>query len=213
MFSRFKSTARQLAEGIARILHKTGVSPTQLTLIGFLLNLAVGVVLALGYLPLGGGLLLVVGAFDMLDGALARVANRATTFGAFLDSTLDRISEAALLLGLLIEASRHGDQIVPPLAFIVIVGSLMVSYTRARAEGLGLKNEVGIAPRPERVVILGVGLIVGLEIPALAVLAVLTYVTVIQRILNVQQLLRGSGRDPEPPRRPASQTESRLETR
>jgi CDP-diacylglycerol--glycerol-3-phosphate 3-phosphatidyltransferase len=213
LFARFKDQARQLAEGLARLLQKTGVSPTQLTLIGFLLNLGVGVVLALGYLPLGGILLLVVGAFDMLDGALARVANRATTFGAFLDSTLDRFSEAALLLGLLVEASRRGDQIVPPLAFVVIVGSLMVSYTRARSEGLGLKNEIGIAPRPERLVILGVGLIVGLEIPALALLAVLTNVTVIQRILHVQVLLREPGQGPESPRHPATQSESPLETR
>lgn len=213
MFSRFKDQARRLAEGIARLLQKTGVSPTQLTLIGFLLNLGVGAVLALGHLPLGGALLLVVGAFDMLDGALARVANRATTFGAFLDSTLDRYSEAALLLGLLVEASRRGDPIVPPFAFVVIVGSLMVSYTRARSEGLGLKNEVGIAPRPERLVILGVGLIVGLEIPALALLAFLTNVTAIQRILHVRTLLQEPRQDPEPPHRPATQSESPLETR
>src|SRR5205823_9758245 len=119
-------------------------------------------------------------AFDTLDGALARVAGRATTFGAFLDSTLDRYSEAALLLGLLYDAGRRGDLAAEVLAFLVIVGSLLVSYARARAEGLGLECEVGIAPRPERVLILGLGLILGLELPALAVLAALTHFTAIQ---------------------------------
>src|SRR5579859_2559047 len=105
MLDGLKLSARRLAEAIARGLARTGVSPTQLTLVGFGLNVAVAVVLALGFLTLGGLLLLLAGAFDTLDGALARVSKRATTFGAFLDSTLDRYSEAALLLGLLYEAS------------------------------------------------------------------------------------------------------------
>ena len=185
-----KIGARKVAEGIARGLERTGVSPTQLTVIGFALNLIVAAVLATGQLPLGGALVLVVGLFDMLDGALARVAKRATTFGAFLDSTLDRYSEAAVLLGLLYEASRRGDLTVSTLSFVVIVGSLMVSYARARAEGLGLNCEVGFAPRPERIVLLGLGLIVGLEVPALILLAVMTHVTAVQRILHVYNLTR-----------------------
>lgn len=208
MFNRFKRQAKQVAESLARVLASTGVSPAQLTLIGFALNLAVGAVLAVGDLRIGGGLVLLAGAFDMLDGALARVAGRATTFGAFLDSTVDRFSEAAVLLGLLLAASRRGDLVVPPLAFLVIVGSLMVSYTRARAEGLGLKCEVGIAPRPERIVILGVGLILGLEVPALALLAALTNLTAVQRMLHVYHLTRV--KEPLPP--PARQTEPRPPT-
>jgi len=204
VFSRFKGQARQIAEWLAHVLERTGVTPSQLTMIGLLLNLIVAGILATGHLRVGGALVLLAGAFDMLDGALARVANRATTFGAFLDSTVDRFAEAAILLGLLVEASQRRDQIVPPLAFIVIVGSLMVSYTRARAEGLGLNNEIGIAPRPERVVILGAGLILGLEVPALVLLAALTYVTAIQRVIHVQHLTREptpGQADPRPPAR------------
>jgi CDP-diacylglycerol---glycerol-3-phosphate 3-phosphatidyltransferase len=190
VFERFKGSGKAIAEAIARALVATGVSPTQLTLIGFVLNLGVAVVLGAGYLRVGGALVILAGAFDSLDGALARVANRKTTFGAFLDSTLDRYSEAALLLGLLYDAGRRGDLAVEVLAYVVIVGSLRVSYARARAEGLGLDCEVGVAPRPERVIILGLGLILGLELPALAILAVLTHVTAVQRIFHVYALTK-----------------------
>ncbi len=202
MLDRFKAQSKALAEAVARAVAWTGVSPTQLTLLGFALNVGVAVVLAAGLLPLGGALSLLAGAFDTLDGALARVAKRSTTFGAFLDSTVDRYAEATLLLGLLIDATRRGDLLVSAASYIVIVGSLMVSYTRARAEGLGLKCEVGIAPRPERVIILALGLILGLELPALILLAVLTNVTAIQRILHVRALTT-----PVPPPRPASPAE------
>ena len=190
MIDRLKRTAKQTAEAVARGLANTGISPTQLTLVGFALNLVVAGILAVGYLQLGGFLLLIVGLFDTLDGALARVSGRSTTFGAFLDSTLDRYSEAAILLGLLFEASRRGDSTVSALAFVVVAGSLIVSYARARAEGLGLDCEVGFAPRPERIFLLGLGLIVGLELPALVVLAAITHVTAVQRIVHVYILTR-----------------------
>src|SRR5258708_20779550 len=132
-----KLGARRLAEAIERGRARTGVSTTQLTLVGFGLNVAVAAVLAMGFLPLGGVLLLLAGAFDTLDGALARVSKRATTFGAFLDSTLDRYSEAALLPGLLYEASRPGYLALTTVTYVAIVGSLPGSYCRARAEGLG----------------------------------------------------------------------------
>lgn len=190
MLERLKQPARRLAEGCAALLARTGITPNGLTLIGFVLNVVVALVLAGGALRVGGVLLLLAGGFDMLDGALARVSGASSRFGAFLDSTLDRYSEGAILCGLLFEASRRGDSAVELLAFAVIVGSLMVSYCRARAEGLGLACEVGIAPRPERVLILGVGLIVGLEVVALAILAVLVHVTAVQRILHVYRLTR-----------------------
>lgn len=190
MFDGVKGPARRVAEWIATGLVETGVSPTQLTLVGFLLSVVVAAVLGTGHLRAGGVLLLVTAPFDMLDGALARVARRSSTFGAFLDSTLDRYAEAAVLLGLLYDAGRRGDLWIELLAFLVIVGSLLVSYTRARAEGLGLSNEVGIAPRPERIVILGLGLILGLELPALVILAIISHVTAVQRILRVYDLTR-----------------------
>ncbi|MBX6771233.1 MAG: CDP-alcohol phosphatidyltransferase family protein [Chloroflexi bacterium] len=203
MLERFKPAARRAAERIGRVLADAGVDPNALTLVGLILNILVAVVLAGGYLRLGGLLLLAAGAFDTLDGALARVSGRTTRFGAFLDSTVDRYAEAFLLGGLLLEATRRQDTAVELLSFAVIVGSLMVSYCRARAEGLGLDCEVGIAPRPERVLILGLGLILGWEVIALAVLAALTHVTAVQRVLHVRALTRGV----ENPRRPASQSE------
>jgi CDP-diacylglycerol--glycerol-3-phosphate 3-phosphatidyltransferase len=204
MFNRLKGGGKQIAETLARVIARTGISPTQLTLVGFVLNLVVAAVLASGSLRLGGALLLLAGAFDSLDGALARITGRSTTFGAFLDSSLDRYSEAALLLGLLSDAVRRGDPAVASLAFVVIVGSLMVSYCRARAEGLGLTCEVGIAPRPERIILLGVGLMVGLELPALVILAILTHVTTVQRILHVYRLTQPVG----PGSRPLTGNES-----
>jgi CDP-diacylglycerol--glycerol-3-phosphate 3-phosphatidyltransferase len=201
-----KRGAKRVAEAIASGLLRTGVSPTQLTLIGFGLNVGVAVVLAAGFLPLGGVLLLLAGAFDTLDGALARVARRATTFGAFLDSVLDRYSEAALFLGLLYDASRRGDLAATIAIYVAIVGSLLVSYCRARAEGLGYDCEVGIAPRPERIVALGVGLIVGLELPVLVLLAGITQITAVQRIIHVYRLTRAVT-----PANPAAlETESRV---
>jgi len=190
VISQVKRASKQIAETVARGLIHTGVSPTQLTLTGFGLNLVVAATLGAGLLPLGGVLVLVVGLFDTLDGALARVSERSTRFGAFLDSTLDRYSEAAILLGLLFDAGRRGDLAVGALAFVVAIGSLMVSYARARAEGLGLDCEVGFAPRPERVVVLGLGLIVGLELPALVLLAAITHITAVQRIMHVYNLTR-----------------------
>ena len=188
------------AELVAQAMAGTGVTPTGLTLIGFGLNLVVAMVLATGALTVGGILVLVAGLFDTLDGAMARVTKRSTAFGAFLDSTLDRYSEAALLLGLAYDAALRANLPIVVLAFVVLAGSLMVSYCRARAEGLGLNCEVGIVPRPERVVILGGGLILGLELPALALLAILTNVTAIQRILHVYSLTKETTTSGQPGR-------------
>ncbi len=204
MLNLLKQPARRVAEAIAGFLARTGVTPNGLTLIGFGLNIAVAALLAGGFLRLGGILLLFAGAFDTLDGALARVTGLSSRFGAFLDSTLDRYSEAILLFGLSFEGLRRGDATLVLLSFAVVVGSLMVSYCRARAEGLDLDCEVGIAPRPERVLILGLGLIVGLETIALAILAVITHVTAVQRILHV----RAATRVGEPPTLPATRSES-----
>lgn len=188
MLDRLKGQAKAGIEPVGQALARTGISPNVLTTVGCLLNFGVAAVIAIGYLNLGGFLILFAGAFDMLDGALARAAKRATTFGAFLDSTLDRYSEAAIFLGVFIEAALRSDLQVQLLAYAAAIGSLMVSYARARAEGLGLRSSVGLFQRPERVILLGVGLIFGLEVYALWVLAVLTNVTALHRILHVRRL-------------------------
>jgi len=145
-------------------------------------------------------LVLFAGIFDMFDGAMARVCNSATTFGAFYDSTLDRYSESIILFGLLFYALlRPGlhDNFWPfayeqlwmiALIYIAVVGSLMVSYTKARAEGLGLECKTGLLARPERVVLLAIGLISGTSIWALILLAIFSQVTAIERVVHVWRI-------------------------
>ena len=178
--------ARAAAETVARPLGDAGLTPNMLTVAGFFLTVGVAYVIASGYLQLGGVLVLAVGLFDMLDGALARVRALKTRFGAFLDSTLDRYSEAVLLGGVL---WAYPEPLTALLILIGLTGSLLVSYARARAEGLNVDCEVGLLPRPQRVILLAAGLITGYVIPALIVLAVLTNVTTVQRILHVRKAL------------------------
>jgi len=151
----FQTWARGLAEDLVSPLARSGISPNAVTIAGFLFNLATAAVLAGNHLSLGGLLLFLSGLFDMLDGALARVSKRQSTFGAFLDSLLDRYSEAVVLLALVYVFTIHHQTALVLLAYAVAVGSILISYARARAEGLGIDCKVGIAPRPERVLILG----------------------------------------------------------
>src|SRR5688572_19882399 len=171
--------ARAAAEVVARQIAYPVVTPNFLTVVGFFLTCGVAVVIGLGYELLGGVLVLAVGLFDMLDGAMARVRGLQTRFGAFLDSTLDRFSEAVLLGGVLY--LHQDDYRYPLLVLAVVTGSILVSYTRARAESIGVDCEVGFAPRPQRVVLLAVGLLTGYIFEALVILAVFTNVTTVQR--------------------------------
>lgn len=177
---------RSIADAVARLISVTGVTPNAVTVIGFFLTGGVAVVIGAGYSFLGGILVIFAGLFDMLDGALARVSSRKTKFGAFLDSTLDRYSEALLLAGVLWASP---DLQTAMLIVAVLSGSLLVSYARARAEAMSLDCEVGLLPRPQRVVLLAAGLITGWIIPALWILAIFTHVTTVQRILHVRKLL------------------------
>lgn len=198
MFSRLiQQRARQFVASIMRPLARLGINPNLVTLLGLLLSIVTASVIASGYVVAGGALVLFAGIFDMFDGAMARVRNAATTFGAFLDSTLDRYSESIILGGLLFYAlQRPGlhealwpwaneQQWMIVLVFVTAIGSLMVSYAKARAEGLGLECRTGLLARPERVVILAVGLLTGTTIWALTLLAVLSHVTAIERIIHV----------------------------
>ncbi|WP_026369217.1 glycosyltransferase [Kallotenue papyrolyticum] len=201
----FEARVRALTQRIVgRVLGRSGISPNLLTIIGVLLTLSVTVTLALGYLAWGGLLVLLTSLFDMLDGALARATQRNSTFGAFLDSTMDRYAEALIFLGLLIYYQRiPGSYYELIFVYLAIVGSLMVSYTRARAEALGLDCKVGILARPERVILLSFGLIVGWLHVVLAILALFTNVTALQRIYHVWIQTEGVAREhlPKPARR------------
>jgi len=178
-----------LAEPVAQVIAKTRVPPNAVTLFGFALNIGIACLLAIGHLFLSGFLVLFAGTFDLLDGALARVTGRSTRFGALLDSTIDRYSEAVLLLGLLVYFARQNASLEMILVFATIVGSMLISYIRARAEGLGLDAEVGIMRRTVRIVTLAIGLMLSPIEPALLValwgLAILTNLTAVHRLIYV----------------------------
>jgi CDP-diacylglycerol--glycerol-3-phosphate 3-phosphatidyltransferase len=179
-----------IAEPVARLVAKTGVHPNAVTLFGFILNAGAAWVLATGHFLIGGFLVLFAGVFDLLDGALARVTGKGTIFGALLDSTIDRYSEAVLLFGLLIYFARRGDTTEVILIFAAIAGSMLISYIRARAEGLGLDAEVGIMRRTLRICTLALGLLINQVLIFLWILAILTHFTAWHRLFYVWRRTR-----------------------
>jgi len=177
--------AQHISRFPAMLLAKAGISPNALTVFGFVTTLAVAWVLSTGRFFLGGFLVLLTGSLDFLDGALARYTGRSTVFGAFLDSTLDRFSDAALFLGLLAYYASQGSYHQILLVGAALMGSLVTSYARARAEGLGLKDEVGLFTRTERIILLAIGLIANQMLVILWIIAVLSNFTALHRIFHV----------------------------
>lgn len=209
---------KKLGEPVALALGRLGLTPDALTLVGFVIT-AVGAVLLANQLWLAGGLVVFVGAaFDMFDGALARATGRVSRFGAFLDSVFDRMGEAIVYVGLVWGTLDLGLWRPVVLAAAAMAAAFMVSYTRAKAEGLGFSSgtgmaAVGLAPREVRIVILTLGLVAAgilpgfpgdMDVPgarayplsalaleaALGLIAILGTITVIQRILHTRALAR-----------------------
>lgn len=185
------------------LLVRLGVSPNAVTLSGLAIAAASAVLVGAGSLAAGGAVLLASGLLDLFDGALARATGRASSFGALLDSVVDRVSESAVLLGLLVYYLQRPNEIDATigavLVFVVVVASVLVSYVRARAEGLGIDCNIGVLTRPERVGVLVVGLVAGqwwlpATSAALAVIALLASVTVVQRVLHVRGELAEASR-------------------
>lgn len=202
----FTAWARKFFKGaletIARFFQRLHVTPNQLTLGGVVLQAAVAAVIALGFLPLAGLLLVLSSIFDAFDGALARLTGQVSRFGAFFDATMDRYAEALVLFGLLIYFTGLPDSRTEVLlVYAAMVGSLLVSYTRAKAESLKIRCTEGILTRAERVALLVIGLVLAgwqpvAALPAvltivLWLLAVLSNVTAIQRIVAVHRATRG----------------------
>ncbi len=196
--SHISDRLHHLAEPVARVVAKTRLTPNAVTIFGFLFNVGIAYILSTGHFLLGGLLILVAGAFDLLDGALARVTGRSTTFGALLDSSIDRYSEAVLLFGLLVYFARRQETTEMILIFATIVGSMLISYVRARAEGLGLDAEVGLMRRTVRICTLALGLIINQVLIILWILAVLTNLTVAQRLIHVWRKTRKGQKGPPP---------------
>ena len=197
----YTTGARTLASRSVTRLARTRVTPNVLTAAGVSLCLTAAVLVpfenqASTWLVywLAAGLFVVGSLLDILDGALARAGGKSTAFGAFIDSTTDRVGEGAMLAAIALVFARHGRDWAVVLAVAAVVGSFLVSYTRARAEALGLKGDVGLGSRAERVVLITAGLVFapwgGLPW-AIAVLAATAWLTVVQRILYVRKQLSG----------------------
>ena len=188
--------ASRIEQPIARLLAALGLSPNAITLLGMVGAIAAGGLAAQGLLLAAGVATLAAGIFDLFDGSVARLTGRKSKFGALLDSTADRVSEAAVLIGLAVHYAEEGSLLGVLLSCAAMAGSMMVSYVRARAGGLRVDCEVGVFTRPERVAAMGAGLIAGqwLGVVLLVILgatAVLTAVTTVQRVLHVRRELGG----------------------
>ena len=175
---------------IALFLARLGLTPNTITVLGFLMTAAVAVVLATGRTQLAGVLLIGTLAFDAVDGTLARLMGTTSRFGAFLDSTLDRWAEVVIYAALVWVFLENGQDNGVLLAVAALATSLMVSYTRARAEGAGFQCKEGLLTRFERMVILIAGLIFNQVIWALAIIAILAGFTAVQRIWVTWQAAR-----------------------
>lgn len=195
----YTEAAREILRRSMLGVAKTKLTPDMLTLAGVTLCLVGAALVGFEerneklFFWLGGALFVIGSIADILDGALARAASKGTVFGAFLDSTFDRVGEAAMVAAIGLALMRDGNEVALVASFAAVIGSFLVSYTRAKAEALGLRGDVGFGSRVERVVLIAVGLFFApwgwLEWPVY-VLAVLTWLTVGQRILFVRRQLR-----------------------
>jgi CDP-diacylglycerol--glycerol-3-phosphate 3-phosphatidyltransferase len=189
--TRFQAWVRRNAQRFALLLSRLPITPNQVTAAGTLLTFVAASLAGLGQLRAAGLVLEFSGTFDILDGALARATKRSYPYGAFFDSTLDRYSEGAVYLGVAAYFLGHADRFMrwEVLAcMLALAGSFLVSYVRARAQSLGFECDSGIFARPERVVVTVAGLVIGVWwvlFVVVVVLAVLTNVTAVQRVLEV----------------------------
>ena len=197
----YTTGARSLASRSIVGLARTRVTPNALTASGVTLCLTAAVVVFFEnrgpwvFYWIGAVLFVVGSILDILDGALARAGGKATPFGAFLDSTTDRIGEGAMLGAIALVFHRHDHPVAIALTFAAVVGSFLVSYTRAKAEALGLRGDVGLGSRAERVVVITAGLVfapisIWLLVGAIGLLTATAWLTVVQRILHVRRQLR-----------------------
>ena len=186
----YKETFRQLIRPLVRVLSAMRVRPNVLTAMGWGFSVGAAVLFALGYTKTAGAVMLFAGLFDALDGAVARESNLISTFGAFLDSTLDRLSESAIFVGVMFFYAASSKPFETLLTGVAMTFSLMTSYARARAEGLGMRCEVGLLERAGRVLILSLFSLVGFLTIGLGLVAAGALVTTAQRILHVRRMTR-----------------------
>ena len=164
-------------------------SPNTLTITGFVVTVIAAFVIPYN-IRLGGIFIMIGGIFDMLDGIVARTSGKTTKFGAFLDSVLDRYSDAFLFLSIAWYLAAHGNHTGSFLSLGTLVGAFLISYTRARAEGLGQDCHIGLMERPERIILLIFATVIGWLVPILWVMLILTHITVLQRVYHVWKRTR-----------------------
>jgi CDP-diacylglycerol--glycerol-3-phosphate 3-phosphatidyltransferase len=190
-----KRLGRQVTAPVIAVLSRTPVTPNALTVFSLLVTLVAGALIVTQHLLIAAFVVMFASVFDIFDGALARATNRVTKFGAALDSTLDRMAEGVIFLSLMWSFWDKGFPVAAALAGTAMVTSFLVSYVRARAEGLGLQCEVGILTRSERIILLVLGLLLsGFSFVLPAVLIVIIFfssITVGQRLFVVWQKTRG----------------------
>lgn len=172
---------------IARALVALHISANMITVAGFVVSAIAAYIISNGGLVIGGIVMLAGAVMDMFDGAVARLTNSASKFGAFLDSVLDRLGEAVVLFGLLVFYVRDTNELGTFLAFGTVVLSIMVSYSRARAEGLDVPGDVGFMGRPERIVVMGAGLLLQRPEYAMGLIMVVSLITIAQRTAHVRR--------------------------
>jgi CDP-diacylglycerol--glycerol-3-phosphate 3-phosphatidyltransferase len=198
----YTTGARTLASRSVTGLARTRVTPNALTVSGVTLCLVAAVLVPfenrdeLLYYWLGAGVFVLGSILDILDGALARVGGKSTVFGAFLDSTTDRVGEGAMLAAIALVFARKGNDTAVVLTIVGVAGSFLVPYVRAKAEALGLRGDVGLGSRAERVVLITAGLVLapwGLLPWAIYLLAATSWLTVLQRVLHVRKQLLSGG--------------------
>lgn len=193
----FNETVRNISQPlllpIVKILAYFGVHPNVITITCFIGFVISSIFVAYGELLLGGIFLFLFAPFDAIDGLLARYSKKVTTFGAFLDSVLDRYGEIFLFLAFIYYFLTQNSFSGVILSFLAITGSLMVSYTRARAEGVGFDCKVGFLTRFERITLLIIALIFDVCIPLLVFIAIFTHITAFQRIMHVYKLYKTGG--------------------
>lgn len=184
-------SAEYIESPISSIFHSLGISPNMITILGLLISIAASYLIYRGDFLIAGILILISGLMDMIDGALARKYANASPYGAFLDSVIDRISEATLLFGILLfyldQSGIYSSEI--KLLFLVLAGSMIVSYLRARGESLGIDCKIGLMTRPERVILISIGLLFNQLSPILIIIAGLSALTTIQRFVYISRRL------------------------
>lgn len=174
---------------LSSLARRINADPNTITITGFAVSVLAAVVLSKNLLT--GGILLIISAFlDLLDGVLARVNDKATDFGAFLDSVLDRYSDAFLMSGFALYFVKNGPMTGATLSIATMIGAFVISYTKARAEGLGKECHTGLMERPERILLMTFGALSGWILPVMWIMTVFTHITVVQRIMHVRKAMQ-----------------------